>query len=574
MKALFFEYRLTLNAPLVLTDNSGDPNSANTSITISGSTIRGAVASAILKSNFDKDTEEKYLNDYILSDSISFLPAYPEIKGMRGYPLPSSLKKEKHNNENLKNLFAYTWVIDKKNIQDEDDECDEDDGEDRNWPDSQLKNCFELINLGDSNLKSFTPETEGKFHNQIDSNKGRAWTNEKEESLGAIFSYESIKEGQSFRGVIKITGQTDDEISNKRKKIFELLPNKNRIFLGKSKIAGYGGNAELEWLDQEGKTREISKYRGLYEIKNGSVQENEIFYLYLTSPYIGRDSKTGCVDPYAIFDDIRNLFGENNIEICENNARICSSTKQIGGFNKKWQCEFPQVASLDAGSIISLKAKKLISKDDILEKEQKGLGIRKNEGFGSFLLLEKNNKIDFSLLKFENEVEERPNDIVENETLSKMEESIVLKQLEKIIVTKVTEDLRSGNVKNIPPNYLLGRFRNLINNNSIDNTIKNLKIWLGDGEHCLKSQAKNHLRKCKIKNQTLLDLLKSISNDTFRDDFYASFKILKNYFFIKEDCDKAFEEFKQNNKDKIKIDYLNTLIKMMALKNRTTEGGK
>ena len=556
MKCLFFEYKLTLKAPLVVSYCSGNPNSVNTLSYIPGSSIRGALATAILRKNTDKQTKQKYLDNYILSDSVSFLPAYPEVLDVRGIPLPMSIKKDKHDESRYDNLFEYSWQI--KN------EYNDNSYESHDWPNTQLKNICGYYNLGGGLPRYFLPSALGRFHNQIDPNKGRAW-NDGHETIGAIFSYESLVEKQVFRGIIKITQETEEainEIINDIKELFSQL--NNIISIGKSKNTGYGGNIVIDFVSENGCKREFNKYGGKIRIVNATIKNNDNFYLLLTSPYIGRDRITGSIDSYNIINDINELF---NGKIDINNIKICSSSRTIGGFNKKWQSEIPQTDSLEAGTVIALKAITDINENEWLEIEQNGLGIRKNEGFGSFILLD---SINLGLEKLETKYANRPNALITN-LVRDIENRIVLKELEKEIYSKVAYDIRNIKTESIPPNHLLGRFRNLINSNLTDDKIiNNLKIWLGDDDRSLKSQAKKHLYKCKINGKSLFVFLKDLvdNGEVFINNSNIN---LENYFFLEEDSRKSFDNFTMKNKNKIILKYLKTLIQMLSLKNRTNK---
>ena len=97
-------YRVTLTAPLLLTAPGGDPNSADTHRFISGSAIRGALASEYLRKYLKNDPAiDDEFRKLFLSGDVRFLNAYPNPQcdefshDIRLLPAPCSLKTKKRN---------------------------------------------------------------------------------------------------------------------------------------------------------------------------------------------------------------------------------------------------------------------------------------------------------------------------------------------------------------------------------------------------------------------------------------------------------------------------------------------
>src|SRR5690606_8494300 len=85
------------------------------------------------------------------------------------------------------------------------------------------------------------PPIGSRFHQQRDRIKGRPWKDRAEQPHGALFAYEYLEAEQVFRGVVQVMPRARADIE----RIKELL-GAGPILVGRSRRAGYGGEADVE----------------------------------------------------------------------------------------------------------------------------------------------------------------------------------------------------------------------------------------------------------------------------------------------------------------------------------------
>ena len=400
--------------------------------------------------------------------------------------------------------------------------------------------------------------------NQRNPEKGRA-TGGSNNSKGAIFSYESLEEYQTFRGIISIEADTNEEINDKFEKINNYL--KNGFYLGKSKRASYGGKVSLEW--KEPRDREFDGFgNSFFQLLsfNEDLEEGKEINILLTSPYVGRDKCTGVISPKCIFEDIRQAF-DNKVSL--DNSKICGSIQTIGSYNKTWKSEMPQLTVLNAGTVFNIKITSRIEAETLKSIEAKGIGIRKNEGLGSFVMMKSFNN-EFRIPK--EIVTYKQPEIDCPDIARKIENDIVLRELKKAISKKVSKDIEVS--ERIPPNHLLNRFRYIIRNNYNDNkkALRQVYEMLSDSEKGFKQPALLYLKKCHIGKESLFEKLVKMLSDINDVELLNSYEFdeLSNYFFLppKNENENSWNLFKKNNIIEAKRYYLETLIHLMFLNNR------
>jgi len=147
------------------------------------------------------------------------------------------------------------------------------------------------------------------------------------------------------------------------------------LLLGRSRRAGYGGQAPLEWGTP--RERELEGRAGLVM---ADLSPGETFRLLTVSDLLARDPRTGAVDPAAVEDLL--LAPDGPLAGRAEVVRRHWAFRPVGGFNRTWGLELPQALTLRAGSVLLLRALEPIALADLLVLEQAGVGERRTEGFG------------------------------------------------------------------------------------------------------------------------------------------------------------------------------------------------
>src|SRR5690606_9488213 len=183
-----------------------------------------------------------------------------------------------------------------------------------------------------------------------------------------LFRYEAIKKGQTFKGIIKVE---DEAYIDEIKEIFE----DRYVYIGGSKGSGYGrckiSNIKIE---EENPEYEIFKYKNDYK---------EHMYLIALSDIIYRN-KLGQYKTYIEDEYICKELGLKEVKYIDS----IIETKNITNYNNKWSCHTPQIVGIKAGSIFKYEIQGEIDEDRLLKFMDAGIGERKADGFGRFVLVD------------------------------------------------------------------------------------------------------------------------------------------------------------------------------------------
>lgn len=483
--SLYFHYKLTLHSPAIVSMLAGDPNSIATAPFIPGSAIRGAMAARLLSAGVDDNSEE--FRTLILSGDVRYLHAYPQAGGNRALPAPASWKAKKDDPYCAYDLANFSGS---------------------EWPEEMLTSVpAPFVSSSGSGKERVLPRRNARLHQQRDRVKGRPWKDRDEQSYGAIFAYEYLEAGQVFRGAIQIA-QTEAARAERIKALFA-----QPIFIGRSRRAGYGGEAAIEFIG-DGSRHE---YDSISDRLSNDVKAGEYFRAMLTSAYIGRHPATGQIDPAALELDLHRLF-DNGVKI---EQRWWTFT-EVGGFNQKWRLELPQVLAVAPGSVLVLKAERAIPIATLREIEHAGLGERRSEGFGRLVFLkhsEHRKAFPLSDPKPESETTKPAGaaSITEKdkEQLHFIETRIVLAAARAELDRIATLDIAASAPK-APTTTLIGRLRTLFRSVTDEKTAKDalskLAIWCSDDEsspNILKRPAREN--RCRIFASTLRQWLQMLA---------------------------------------------------------------
>jgi len=441
---LYLPFTLVLKSPAILSALGGDPNSSLTLPYISGSTLRGVVAKALGDPGADTIKMEEFRR-LILGGNVRYLNSYPACGGMRSFPVPVSLRREKHDTGQKKTLKVFDLAAS--------------DGSE-SWPEEQLTELSSrFLTLGSARPVLFNPHVSARIHHQRDREKGRAWKDTRGRTHGAVFAFESLDAGQVFKGLFLVRGDSQAECHKIAEKIKDLVG--ETVFVGRSRRGGYGGRASVIW--EEERDREVvgSGMEGMRPVTR-DIQQGTDFRILLTSACIVRNSETGQVDPTRIVEELENKLGSK-----ADLVRKRWAFEKMGGFNRKWRLATPQVLAVAAGSVLIFTARETIPLVTLCQIMNEGIGERLPEGCGRLLFLDKPLetiqlqlpvKSDQSLKPNQNRVDKA--ELQPPELVSFIEKRILDAQINRRIAETAAGIVQ--NATDLPSNNLIGRFRTIL----------------------------------------------------------------------------------------------------------------
>lgn len=449
---LYLKYKITLATPLLITAPGGAPNEALSLGHIPGSLVRGLVA---------ERCAEDQLNDLVLSDTVRYLNAYPEVRGQRSMPRPLSWYVEKGKKIERAKRFDLLAT------------------DSQHWPNESLEPLPHDYDWVAPDLRSArSAKRRMRIHHQRDRARGMPT-----DPNGALFAYEALEAGQVFRGEVQITAPASE--SQKLATTLQGLLSGTH-FVGRSRRAEYGGRLNLTFTSIQD-----------HEYEPASLSSP--FACVLTSPYIGRNH-LGQNDPTAIEGELSNL----GLKVVEKRW----SFTQVGGYNRHHRTELPQSLALKEGSVLLLSG----DTSRLAQLAHNGLGERRNEGFGRIRFI---NQLApaFALPGLDNATaglnpNARP--LPSDQGLLKVMQEHILSQALKTTVeldaVNLVGQVVQANTK-LPPNSLLNRLRLVLRNHGATGLLELLTGKDAKDKEKLKPTARKHLERCRVKSGSLLDWL-------------------------------------------------------------------
>ncbi|HHV26929.1 MAG TPA: hypothetical protein GXX63_07010 [Tissierellia bacterium] len=308
---------------------------------ITGSSIRGVYIYRYMNKYNIRNINEGVHKDKLLKGRIKFLNAYPVYKDERSIPFPKCYFCPK---EKIKE-FEYI------------DKLDLSVGLDVKLGEGFEKARFsEFVYLNKDGYKKVDVEKVSNLHINKRGNKNK------------LFRYDAIKSGQVFKGIIKVE---DEEYIEEIK---DLLDEKV-VYIGGSKGSGYGKSL-IYGMEVVGENPEIRQFKTNYDF-------DKHIYLIAMSDIIYRTE----LGEYKTFIDEE--FIEKSLEL-ESVEYIDSSiqTNNVTSFNNKWNCYLPQITAIKAGSIFKYRITGELNKKLVKDFIDEGIGERKIDGFGRFMIID------------------------------------------------------------------------------------------------------------------------------------------------------------------------------------------
>jgi CRISPR-associated protein Csx10 len=359
-------FRLILRADALFPNSDGDPNTVTSATYIPGANLLGCFAWAYLANN---DCAVGSIPDeferLFLRRRVFFLNGYPEATdqvGRRLVPAPHALRETK-DSQRLVDL------------------TDSDREEDRP-PTRRIEGRYLDFRESDPQSPKYQ-ETHIvlNYHHERakDRRFGRALGSQVRNG-GQLYSYEAIGAGQSFIGAILGT-ETD------LKEIAKPLPNKASCKVGRSASAQYGGNAEIEWLDQN----PLSLDQVGPEWNSWNKPQTTRAHPALGP---GATITITCLSPllnvnlhgHPVAEFPRSELAES-LGLTEANLKPCGAwarTTVVGGFLSHLRLPTQQWPALAAGSVFQFRlgdgAK--VTPERVAELECSGLGLKRQAGNG------------------------------------------------------------------------------------------------------------------------------------------------------------------------------------------------
>lgn len=307
---------------------------------ITGSSIRGAYIYKYMVKNMVSDINTGEHRDKLLKGGIKFMNAYPVYEDKRTMPFPKCYFAPKQEIRNFDNTNTLKLRL----------------GIDRKLDEGYEKiRMPEFVGFDDNDYQVVNIKKKANLHINKSGEKN------------ILFRYDAIKRGQKFKGIIKAEKQEYVE------EIIELLSD-DIVYIGGSKGSGYG-KCRIDDMQIEEINPECEQFENMYDF------DNELYLLALSDIIYRTD--LGEYKNYIEPDFIKKAMNLSKVEYVDS----CIETKRVTSFNNKWNCSTPQIVAIKAGSVFKYRFEGEISSESLICFMDKGIGERKAEGFGRFVIL-------------------------------------------------------------------------------------------------------------------------------------------------------------------------------------------
>lgn len=464
---------------------------------ILGSSIRGAYISNYISIKKVKNINLGIHKEKLLKGGMKFFNAYPITEEGRSFPMPKCFygTKDEIKKYNIKNKMKISFL------------------------NGSSKEDFERIKGFEFVKLNFTKET-------IETVKVKKINNLhiKKDSKNKLFRYEAINPNNKFRAMIKCE---DESYVEEAKEILQ----RGLYYIGGSKGSGYG-KCKIYNISIKDDNPEMVYFINQGDLQNDSFEESDTLYIYATSDIIFRD-KLGIYKSYIDEDYIKRKLNLEEVTFKESFI----DTEYFTGFNNKWGYKLPVVTGIKLGSILGYKFKGELNFEKIKAFVEEGIGERKQEGFGRFIILSDiEEQLYFSKLKGINEKEKSIKEILIQDQEKKDQLNTILNRiyLDKLDNMVITEVLKLN--EKIRGELNLNQFGKLLNLMDIlqgmkcDGGVKRLEEYFAHIEdkkinRDLAIVLKNVTIENKPIKDYLLDQLKDTNSKNFEDKYLHSIKI-------------------------------------------------
>ncbi len=326
-------YKIHLDTPLRITWLSASYSTGyETRNYLPGSAVRGMVLGEL----------SRHYPDYFNSNkkcllSMRFLNAIPLYEEINGIPSPKGFYEDKKD-DNFENMLVRGEII----------------------PGNKRAKLGSFCSPENGIIRYWSPETGGSMRINLKMQRSD------EVNKGGLFQCRWIAAGQELEGYIF----TDDQImTDTVAAVF-----KDQIWLGASQYSGYG-KCSVKLFESVDEPLFMQ-----YGYKSSDTIDNTL-YMELLSPTVmrGENSEYCGIDEKAL---ARLLDVESaTIEACD------TALFEAGGYNRTWGCRMPAVTMYDSGSMFKIKTSESPLWIKLRQTELRGIGIRREEGYGQVLFL-------------------------------------------------------------------------------------------------------------------------------------------------------------------------------------------
>lgn len=372
-------FRLTLTQPALFPTLSGDPNMVASLDYIPGATLQGWLAWKFLAVHPADDT---FLSLFCRG-RLNFLPAYPEIpdfntKGpTRAVPVPFVLRKTKDKENTFRNLLApdADWS-EVRRIEDK-------------WTipgDAFFRGELRASEISkELQYHHWRPPDDRRIGRAVGAEHGGDFGLEKGKE-GSVFTYEQIRPGASFIGVI----QGDREaLEHLRTSLGDAPP---EVVLGRSRSGQYGGAARWEWLPES--KNDAADLGSMAEFGTS----NEILALALTPILVvNANGHPAGEFPLAQFQSVSGL------PVQTLNA-VFARTEWIGGYFSHQRLPRQQLPAIEPGSVFQLRLSRDCKPEEFHAAASRisatGFGLRTQQGYGRIAIMPCPDRKEGSLVEY------------------------------------------------------------------------------------------------------------------------------------------------------------------------------
>lgn len=446
------KYRIKTLSPLLVTNNTGDPNMVSTKEYISGTAILGALAGMyIAKNNLTNAHKDPEFNSWFLNGSLKFTNAYiisynERNQIMNNCPIPISIQKDKDDENAIYDLLY-------------------------NETDKATKIIGGFGKMDNGSIYEQKIRKSLNFHHERDPLSGTT-------KKGIIFNYESIDAGQTFEGAI--IGEEGD-LNN----LFTFFGKIFETNIGRSRSAQYG-KISFEFVNNTPEDIPVN------------TAKEKISLTLLSDTIIYNKYGFSTTDVTELENELKKRLG-NKIKI----EKSFIKAGEIENFVSVWRLRKPSETCFLKGSCFLLSGINNNS-DKLKELQINGIGKRTQEGFGRVAIgiqtKEKLTKRDYG---------EVPDATVPLPATTKKiaEEAIkgyIKKKIELEALTEYTK------FKELPTKSLISKLEMAVKTRDKNNITKYLINNNDDFTNYLnklRSTAQDNLKKCHNSNNTLLDFL-------------------------------------------------------------------
>lgn len=477
MKSL--KFHITTLSPLLITNNTGDPNMVSTKEYISGTAILGALAGMYIRENNLTDAhKDNSFYKWFLNGSLKFTNAYivsyDDKNNIKvNHPIPTSIQKDKDNESDIYDLLHYD-LNELKNS---------------NGEDITTKRIDGFGKIEDASLYEQKIKKSLNFHHERDSGTG---------TTKEIFNYESIDAGQKFEGEI-IGEDTDLEtLCTSFGKSFE-------INIGRSRSAQYG-KVTFEFLKDKPEDIPVNSASG------------EISLTFLSDTIIYNEQGFSTTDKKDFEATLKDKL-RNSVEI----KKAFIKTGEIENFVSVWKLRKPSETCFLMGSCFLLSGISTNEDKKLKELQINGIGERTHEGFGRMAIEIQTNKNKFTKRDYS---EAQINSGTIPSITKEIAKEAVKKYIQRTIEVKALEECAGfAEHKKLPTKSLISRLEMAVKTRDKNNITKYLINNKTDFTQYLKelrSTATDKLSKCHNGNDTLLEFLQKkeikIDENIMKDD--------------------------------------------------------